>query len=65
MPRKVNIPKVLPITKEEIKELILKRGLQMTDVIDCVVELNGYVGVGLITLADGVSEYIYDKIRRG
>jgi hypothetical protein len=48
--------------KEEIKKLILEQGLTVTDVIDVVVELNGFVGVGLITLGDNFRDYCHNKI---
>lgn len=50
------------ITKEEIKELILNKDLTITDVIDVVIEINAFVGVGLIILGDGLKQYIYQKI---
>ncbi len=50
------------MTKEEIKELLLTRNLQITDVIDIVIELNAFIGVGLITLGDDLKEYCYNKI---
>jgi len=45
--------------KDAIKKLILEKGLTLTDVVDAVVELNGYIGVGLISLGDGMKEYCY------
>ncbi len=50
--------------KEKIKKLILEEGLTITDVIDVVVEMNGFVGVGLISLGDGLKKYVYDKIEQ-
>lgn len=38
------------ITPEEIYELIDKRGLTVDKVIDVVVDANGFIGVGLISL---------------
>jgi hypothetical protein len=52
------------ITKEEINALILERGLTLTAVIDQVVELNGFVGVGLIQLGNDLKEYTYGKIKQ-
>jgi hypothetical protein len=49
--------------KDEIKKLILERGLTITDVIDVVIELNGIIGVGLITLGEGLDKYCTDKIK--
>ncbi len=51
----------LNITKDEIKSQILNRSLTLTDVIDVVCELNGFVGVGYITFADQIRDYIRDK----
>ena len=50
------------MNKEEIKRLILEEGLNITDLIDIVIEINGFIGVGLITLGDGLKEYCYNKI---
>lgn len=52
------------ITKEEIKNLILERGLTVTDVIDVVIDLNGIVGVGFISFAESISEYIRETPKR-
>lgn len=52
------------ITPEEIEKLILERGLNVESVIDAVVKLNGFVGVGLISLADDIAGYIRNKIKR-
>ena len=52
------------MTKEEIKELVLKRGLDVYDVIDVVIELNGLIGVGLITLGDNLKDYTVKKIQK-
>lgn len=53
---------VVDITKKEIKDLILTRGLTISDVIDCVIEINGIIGVGIITLSEDVAKYIMTKI---
>lgn len=52
------------ITAEEIKGLIFNRGLTLTQVIDVVCELNGFVGVGYITFAEQIAEYIKGKIEK-
>lgn len=51
----------LKISKERLKEMLLEEKFTLTDVIDCVIELNGLIGVGLITLEDGIKEYITNK----
>lgn len=48
--------------KEEIKKLILEEGLTITDVIDVVIEVNGIIGVGLITLGEQLHDYCTNKI---
>ena len=50
--------------KSEIKRLVLDEGLTITDLIDVVIELNGFVGVGLISLGDELSEYVKSKIEK-
>ena len=52
------------MNKEEIKNLVLNEDLTITDLIDVVVELNGIVGVGLITLGEGLKEYCESKINK-
>ena len=52
------------MNKEEIKELVLNQGLTITDLIDVVVDLNGFVGVGLITLGEDLHGYCIDKINK-
>ena len=47
--------------KKEIKRLILEEGLTITYVIDCVIDINGIIGVGLISLGDGLKDYVYNK----
>jgi hypothetical protein len=47
------------ITQEEILELLLKRGLTIEKVIDAVVDVNGIIGVGLISLGDKLQDYVH------
>lgn len=51
------------ITKEEIKNLLLNKGLEITDVIDMIVETNGLIGVGLISLGNDLKDYCHKKIK--
>lgn len=50
--------------KETLKILIEEEGVTITDVIDAVIELNGIIGVGLITLGEQLKEYCRSKIRK-
>jgi len=52
------------ISKEEIKKLVLEKGLTITDVIDVVIEVNAIIGVGLITLGEQLDKYCMSKINR-
>lgn len=54
---------VSEITSDEIKSLIINNGLTITNVIDNVIELNGIIGVGLISLGDGLKDYIWNKCK--
>lgn len=47
----------------EIKKLVLEQELTITDLIDVVIEINGFIGVGLISLGDDLKQYCYDKIK--
>lgn len=50
------------MSKEELIGLMLTKGLTIEQLIDTVVEYNGIVGVGLITLGNQLKEYCTDKI---
>ena len=56
--------KLPDIDSLKIKQQILREGLTITKVIDVVIELNGYIGVGLITLGDQLQQYVHDKIKK-
>ena len=49
--------------EDRIKELIIKEGLDMQKLIDVVVDINGLLGVGIISLADDTHEYIMSKLK--
>ena len=51
------------ITKDEIKELMLEHGLNIEDVLEVLIEANGIIGVGLISLANNISDHIKEQIR--
>lgn len=51
------------MTKERIKRYILEDGLSLTDMIDVVCDLNGFVGVGYLTFGDQIGEYIRAKAK--
>lgn len=48
--------------KKEIERLILEEGLILTDLIDVVIDINGIVGVGLVTLRDNIVQYMWQKM---
>ena len=55
-------------TQEEIIKMLVDEELDLQAVLDAVIQANGYIGVGLITLAEQVSHkiehhcgYIYPK----
>ena len=50
--------------KDKIKDLVLNEGLTITDLIDVVIEINGFIGVGIIRLADDIKDYILNKIKK-
>lgn len=49
--------------KAEVKKLILDKELTVTDVIDAVIEMNGLIGVGIITFSESLNKYCMDKIK--
>lgn len=52
------MPNKNEVTKEEIRDIV-KRGMTIEMVIDQVVQANGIIGVGLVTLGDTLKEYCY------
>lgn len=51
------------MSDKELDKLLIDGEVTLTRVIDRVIALNGIIGVGFITLADDVSNYINDKGR--
>lgn len=47
------------ISQQEIYDLMKNRGLTVEKVLDVVIDVNGWIGVGLITLGDLFKDYIY------
>jgi hypothetical protein len=47
---------------EKVKQLITEKDLKLEQVLDAIIELNGLVGVGLITLGDDIKTYLHSKI---
>ena len=47
------------IDNEKIKQDVLDGNVTITAVIDAVIEINGFVGVGLITLGNDLQDYCY------
>jgi hypothetical protein len=47
--------------KEVIKKLVIEDGLTITSLIDTVIELNGIIGVGLISLGNDLNDYCITK----
>ena len=47
---------------EELKRLLTKEEITLIEVLDTVIEINGIIGVGLISLGDELSEYCRKKI---
>ena len=52
------------ITTDQIKQLMIENNLTITKCIDVAIQLNGIVGVGLITLGDQLKEYTHNKIEK-
>jgi len=51
--------------KAELTKLLASEEITLTDVIDAVIEINGIIGVGLISLGEDLEKYVVSKIRRG
>lgn len=52
--------RIIEMTNQEIKQLMIDGKLTITDVIDAFIDLNAIIGVGLISLGDDLSDYIID-----
>jgi uncharacterized membrane protein YcaP (DUF421 family) len=50
------------LTQEEIKNLLTSEAFTLIDVVNAVIEINGIIGVGLISLAESLSHHIRSKI---
>jgi len=50
--------------KKELTKLVETGEITLTDVIDVVVELNGFIGVGLISFGEELDRYVRDKISK-
>jgi len=46
---------------EQLKEELKHNHFTLVEVIDAVVEINGIIGVGLISLGDDLKNYCYQK----
>lgn len=53
----------MTISEKELIEFLVDNNVGLSDVVDAVIETNGIVGVGLVSLAEGVSKYIMEKIK--
>jgi hypothetical protein len=51
--------------KAELTKLLASEEITLTDVIDAAIEINGIIGVGLISLGEDLEKYVASKIRRG
>ena len=47
--------------KVELINFMTERNIELSDVVDVVIESNGLIGVGLITLADDLKAYVLKK----
>ena len=49
-------------TKEQIKKMLIDGQLTLTGVLDATIELNNLVGIGLVSLGQGLNDYCKGKI---
>ena len=50
---------------EQLKEELKHNHFTLVEVIDAVIEINGIIGVGLISLGDDLKNYCYQKAQGG
>lgn len=60
----MGLVKGVKMTAEEVKILVAEGELNLTDVIDAVIEINGIIGVGLISLGEELNKYCRGKINK-
>ena len=46
------------LSQDQIEELLTNGKITLTNVVDAVINLNGIIGVGLITLGDDLNQYV-------
>ena len=51
------------MTKDEIKQLVLDHGLNVVGLIEAIIEMYGFNGVGLMALGDSLKNYCYNKLK--
>ena len=49
---------------EEIAKIFIENDIGIDEVLETMIESNGYVGVGLVTFADYLKDYVMSKIER-
>jgi hypothetical protein len=49
---------------EEIAKIFIENDIGIDEVLETMIETNGYVGVGLVTFGDYLRDYVMDKIKR-
>ena len=49
---------------EEIAKIFIENDIGIDEVLETMIETNGYVGVGLVTFGDYLRDYVLDKIKR-
>tara|TARA_R110000824_G_scaffold104092_6_gene247026 strand:- start:15 stop:248 length:234 start_codon:yes stop_codon:yes gene_type:complete len=48
---------------EEIAKIFIENDIGIDEVLETIIESNGYVGVGLVTFGDYLRDYVMDKIK--
>jgi len=49
--------------RSKIIDLVINEGLTIEDIIDTVIEINGIIGVGLISLGEHLNNYCKSNIK--
>lgn len=49
---------------KKIRRIMINCNVELTDVVDMVIENNGIIGVGLISLANHLSDHCINEIRK-
>jgi hypothetical protein len=49
--------------KKKIIDFMIENDIELQDILEAVIEHNGIIGVGLVSLGDGIQNYLTNRIK--